>query len=262
MTEAYDELTVLAGFLARRDERALTHDHPADVLVLCGSAVLESLTVAADALHGGVVTRILVTGGVGHSTAYLREALTAHHAYRDTATAGRTEAAVLAEILRRHLDVPADRLLVESEATNCGRNAELSLRLLAARREPADSIVVVQDPTMQRRTHAAFQRWRGAGGPGILSHAPFVPVVSASGAGETALRTVWAPDRFRDLVLGEISRLTDDDRGYGPRGAGFIVHVDLPDDVVAAAARLRAAHPDTARDLTPRDAPGGEASRL
>ena len=63
-------------------------------------------------------------------------------------------------------------------------------------------------------------------------------------------------------MLGEISRLSDDDHGYGPRGAGFIVHVDLPDDVVVAAARLRAAHPAAARDLTPRDAPGGDPRRL
>jgi len=56
VTEAYDDLTVLAGFLARRDERALTHDHPADVLVFCGSAVLRSLTVATDAPHEGAVT--------------------------------------------------------------------------------------------------------------------------------------------------------------------------------------------------------------
>jgi uncharacterized SAM-binding protein YcdF (DUF218 family) len=140
--------------------------------------VLRSPTVAAEALHTGAVTQILVTGGVGHSTAYLREAITAHRVYRDTVTAGRTEAAVLAEILRRHLDVPAESLLIESEATNCGRNAELSLRLLAARRVPVGSIVVVQDPTMQRRTHAAFEQWRGPGGPGLRSHAPFVPVVS------------------------------------------------------------------------------------
>jgi hypothetical protein len=262
VTDEYDDLSVLAGFLARRDEPAPTPDHPADVLVLCGSAVLQSLTVAAAALHAGAVTRILVTGGVGHSTADLREAVAAHPAYRDTLTAGRTEAAVLAEILRRHLDIPADLLLVESEATNCGRNAELSLRLIAARRVPVSSIVVVQDPTMQRRTHAAFERWRGPGGPELRSHAPFVPVVSAYGAGETADRAVWTLDRFRDLVLGEISRLSDDDHGYGPRGAGFIVHVDLPDDVVVAAARLRAAHPAAARDLTPRDAPGGDPRRL
>jgi hypothetical protein len=250
----YDDLTVLAGFLARRDEPALTPDHPADVLVLCGSAVLRSLTVAADALRGGAVTRILVTGGVGHSTAYLREAVAAHPVYGDTEAAGRAEAAIIAEILVRHLGVPPDLVRTEERSTNCGENAELSLRALAAQHEASRSVVVVQDPTMQRRTHAAFERWRRAGGPELRSHAPFVPVVGAHGAGESADHPVWTLDRFRELVLGEVSRLTDDEHGYGPRGTGFIVHVDLPDDVVAASARLRRAHPDLARDLTRRRA--------
>ncbi len=256
----YDDLAVIGAYLARRDAGAL--DRPADVLVLCGSAVLRSLTVAAEALSSGAVGRILVTGGIGHSTPYLREAVAAHPAYRGSETAGRTEAAVIAEILVRHLGVPGDLVTTEEQATNCGQNAEFSLRTLAAEREPTRSVVVVQDPTMQRRTHAAFERWRGAGGPELRSHAPFVPVVGAHGAGERADRPVWTLDRFRDLVLGEVGRLTDDEHGYGPRGAGFIGHVDLPDDVVAASTRLRSAHPDLARDLTPRDAPGGDPRRL
>ena len=73
---------------------------------------------------------------------------------------------------------------------------------------------------------------------------------------------MWTLDRFRDLVLGELSRLSDDEHGYGPRGAGFIAHVDLPDEVAEAGARLRATHPDAGRDLTPRDAPGAAGPRL
>ena len=71
------------------------------MLVLCGSAVLRSLTVAAQALHEGVSAWILVTGGVGHSTSYLREAVAAHPTYADTETAGRSEVGVIAEILVR-----------------------------------------------------------------------------------------------------------------------------------------------------------------
>jgi len=35
-----------------------------------------------------------------------------------------------------------------------------------------------------------------------------------------------------------VRRLRDDEHGYGPRGAGFIDHVDVPPDVLAAARRL------------------------
>jgi hypothetical protein len=262
VTTEYDDLTVLAEFLARRDEPGLTPEHPVDVLVLCGSAVLQALSVAAAALHDGSVARILVTGGVGHSTSHLREALVRHPVYRDIDTVGRTEAAMIAEVLERHLDVPAVLVRTEEQSTNCGQNAELSLRMLAASDEPTRSLVVVQDPTMQRRTHAGFDRWLGAGGPVVRSYAPFIPVVGADGAGETAGDAAWTLARFRDLALGEIIRLTDDEHGYGPRGADFIVHVDLPDDVVAAHRRLRAAHPVAARDLTLRDGPEAVPRRL
>ncbi len=248
MTE-YDDLTVLGAFLARRDEPAPTADDPADVLVLCGSAALRSLSVAAEALRTGACARILVTGGVGHSTPYLREAVAGHPVYGDTDVADRTEAAILADVLRRHLEVPADRIWTEEEATHCGQNAELSLRLLAARAPATWSLVVVQDPTMQRRTHASFDRWHARGGPMVRSHAPFVPVVHETGAGERDGEVVWSLDRFRDLVLGEIARLTDDEHGYGPRGAGFIVHVDVPDEVAAAHRRLFTAYPGVPRDL-------------
>src|SRR4249919_14353 len=93
----YDDLAVIGAYLARRDAEAL--DRPADVLVLCGSAVLRSLTIAAEALARGVVGRILVTGGIGHSTPYLREAVARHLVYADVDTDGRAEAAIIAEIL-------------------------------------------------------------------------------------------------------------------------------------------------------------------
>ena len=63
---------------------------------------------------------------------------------------------------------PAAALTIEEESTNCGENAEFSLRLLA-RWSDVRTAVVVQDPTMQRRTHASFDhhlragpRWRSS----------------------------------------------------------------------------------------------------
>jgi hypothetical protein len=39
--------------------------------------------------------------------------------------------------------------------------------------------------------------------------------------------------------MGEIPRLRDDKEGYGPRGKGFIVHVDIPDEVEEAWRRVK-----------------------
>lgn len=49
---------------------------------------------------------------------------------------------------------------------------------------------------------------------------------------------LWDMDRFLGLILGEIVRLKDDETGYGPRGKGFIGHVDMPGVVLEAYARL------------------------
>ena len=46
---------------------------------------------------------------------------------------------------------------------------------------------------------------------------------------------IWPLDAYLQLLLGEVARLTDDERGYGPRGRDFVVHVDVPDEVRAAA---------------------------
>jgi hypothetical protein len=105
------------------------------------------------------------------------------------------------------------------------------------------SVLLVQDPTMQRRTHESFRRsLRGTPDVTVLSYAPLVPDVSAPDFGE-----IWSMDRFTALVLGEVRRLHDDENGYGPRGAGFIDHVDIPTDVLDAYRRLAAALPGSTR---------------
>jgi uncharacterized SAM-binding protein YcdF (DUF218 family) len=218
------DLDLIGRWLARRDPGA--DREPADVLVLCGSAVLATLDTAGDLWRREVVRTILVTGGVGHSTELLRAAVTG------VPTAGRSEAAILADLLVRDHGVPRDALVLEEAATHCGENAAFALALLGER---AGRLVVVQDPTMQRRTHASFEHHAGAEVE-VRSHAPFVPVGAARDG-------VWTEERFASLVLGEVRRLRDDADGYGPRGAGFIGHVDVPAEVAAAYARLAATHP-------------------
>jgi uncharacterized SAM-binding protein YcdF (DUF218 family) len=213
-----DDLELIGTWLARRDPGADTE--PADVLVLCGSAVLATVTVAADLWHRGVVPAIVVTGGVGHSTDHLRTVVT------EVATTGRSEAAIIGDLLALR-GVPRDATRLEEAATNCGENARLSLDLLGER---PGRVLVVQDPTMQRRTHASFEHHAGPGTE-VRSWAPFVPTAAARAG-------VWSAERFASLVLGEVRRLRDDAQGYGPRGAGFIGHVDVPPAVQAAADRL------------------------
>jgi hypothetical protein len=61
---------------------------------------------------------------------------------------------------------------------------------------------------------------------------------------------VWSMRRFTALLLGEMGRLHDDEQGYGPRGADFIDHVDIPSDVQDAYQRLAVAHPSKVREAS------------
>ena len=252
--QARDDVNQIAAYLARRDIESLspTVVPQVDVLVLCGSAVLAAIDIAATAFHDGLADHLLVSGGVGHSTPYLRQAVRESPRYGDVPTDARPESATIAEILRRHHAVPDAAILIEDESTNCGENAEFSVDLLKLTPLKLRSVLLLQDPTMQRRTHESFRRsLRDAAGVLILSYAPFVPTVpdrDARNVHDEDGRTVWSMRRFMVLILGEMGRLHDDEHGYGPRGADFIDHVDVPSDVMDAYQRLAAAHPHSFRE--------------
>ncbi|TDD60935.1 YdcF family protein [Kribbella antibiotica] len=237
MTESTPAETTIGRYLARRDvlpERV-------DIIVLMGSAVLESVEVAAQ-LHHATAARILISGGIGHSTHHLDTAVRRRGL---TVAVGRPESHVFRDVLTTQFDVPAAALQVEDQSTNCGDNAAFTRRLID---EPA-ALVLIQDPTMQRRTHASFARsFADLPGTQLISHAPVLPWIGPEfvSAGPDHPE-IWGLPRFRSLVLGEIRRLHDDEHGYGPRGRNFIDHVDIPALVLAAYAELATAHPHLIR---------------
>ena len=104
--------------------------------------------------------------------------------------------------------------------------------------------VVVQDPTMQRRTMATFARvWQDdPRAPTWYSAPGCVPVLRNGrdgvtfGGEDTGL---WPVGRYLALILGELPRLADNPQGYGPLGKGFIAHVDIPPDIAQAWQTLR-----------------------
>ncbi|KAH6638527.1 hypothetical protein BKA67DRAFT_665481 [Truncatella angustata] len=157
------------------------------------------------------------------------------------------------------------KVLIEDKSTNCGANASLSKKLLEehAISNPR-SIIVAQDPTMCRRTAASFEKLYEHDPktkPRITCWPTFVPRVQlvdslamgcanvdplsllsfdTSAMTASSVHDLWDMARFADLVMGEIPRLRDDSKGYGPHGKGFIAHVDLPQHVEEAWKTLRA----------------------
>jgi hypothetical protein len=88
---------------------------------------------------------------------------------------------------------------------------------------------------MQRRMDARFRHSWSLGG---------ATAVNLPGPDS---RASWPWPRWLALVMGEVPRLRDDEHGYGPRGRGFIAHVDVPEEVRAAHDLLLAAHPEWLR---------------
>jgi uncharacterized SAM-binding protein YcdF (DUF218 family) len=251
MNKIAENLNTVNHYLARRDiERWDAEYIDADILVLLSNGLLESVHLAAGALKNGFVEEILVSGGQGHSTTYLQEAIKAHPRYHTIETTDRSEAAMTADILTQYHGVPLERIMQDDTSTNCGENAERCFEVLNMYGKASHSLILMQDPTMQQRSQACFNRvWREEEtNAHIDSFAPFIPVVEARGndlviTGST--EPVWSFDRLLSLSLGEIPRLRDE--GYGPLGKDYFDHVEIPEGVLAAHAALTAEFPQYVR---------------
>ncbi|NDJ57757.1 YdcF family protein [Enterobacteriaceae bacterium 4M9] len=242
--ETQQAINTLGPWLAQDAFSADSHCGADDVIILAGNAVIPSID-AACRLAANREMPLVLSGGIGHSTTFLYAAIAQHPTYNTLPTTGRPEAAILADIARRFWNVPQERIHIESRSTNCGENAAFSRDLLVAKGLHPQRVIVAQDPTMQRRTLATFAR--------VYQDQPFTPewvsypgVVPEVYAGDRSLhfmggdKGLWPMERYLSLILGEIPRLRDDEKGYGPTGKGFIVHVDIPQHIEQAWQVLRA----------------------
>lgn len=272
-----DKLNLLSTFLAQDDGPPPPHTR-GTVYVLAGSAIIHitdslfahlSSILPASGPASDPIT-LVIAGGIGHSTSLLYEAIRRHPKYAPLASGphgldGLPEARVIERILKQYWPNLAEalgsgqlRLLIDDQSTNCGQNAEFAKRLLDGEGVWPDTIVLVQDPTMSRRTRAGLDKYytEAVGtiavgkevSPRIWTWPTFVPrlraVESSAVAGDERMPGVegspghsdalWEEGRFVDLLLGEIPRLRDDPAGYGPKGKGFIGHVDIPEEVEEA----------------------------
>ena len=245
------DLNILIEFLARRDIPELTAAalktrcgmERADLLIyVAGSTRPAVVEPIAEAYRNGLAKQIMVVGGKGHTTDQLRNGFKNHPVYCSVPTEDRAEADMLADLLTMHLGIPAGEILIENSSTNCGKNAVYALEIARRAGAVPASAILVQDPAMQRRTLESFKHaWRDEETE-FISFAPFVPrignradVLCFADAAHEKLHSVG---HLLELVMGEIPRLRDDENGYGPRGAGFFGHVEIPEQVDVAFSRL------------------------
>lgn len=124
-------------------------DHPlepADVIVVLGCHNPDVASYAAELYHKGLAPFIVMSGGVIAKWA-------------DARWTGMTEADVFATIAIE-AGVPAGKILRENRATNTSENFWFSDELLQEYGIKADSVIVAQMPSAERRFYAtARHRW-------------------------------------------------------------------------------------------------------
>ncbi|MFG0515640.1 YdcF family protein [Kluyvera intermedia] len=228
----------LGGWLAQNDFTGQPDIQDTQLIVMAGNAVMPTIDAACRLAseNGGT---LLISGGIGHSTDFLYQAIAQHPCYCSLSIEGQPEARLLAEIAHRFWHIPRERIVVEDLSTNCGENAWFTRRTLVEKGIHVQRATVVQDPTMQRRTMATFDRvWQEeSDAPEWLSYPGYQPVLENTAKGVSwrqPAQGLWPVARYLALIIGELPRLRDNAEGYGPRGKGFIAHVDIPDEIEAA----------------------------
>ena len=250
-------INILGRFCGRRDIEALTAYNlqdkyglkQADVMVLFGGRVLSGGDVLANAMKNGVAGKYVIVGGAGHTTETLRQRL--HEDYPQIITEGLPEA----EIFNRYLTVvyglKADYL--ETKSTNCGNNITYLLDLLERQGIKFRSIILCQDATMQHRMEAGLRKYI-SDDVVIINFAAYKAEITIHNGQldySEDIHGMWDIDRYVNLLMGEIPRLTDNADGYGPNGKNFIAHVDIPKEVIKAFEELKKVYGEDTRKANP-----------
>jgi hypothetical protein len=220
-------LNTLASWLGPREEPS-----PADVLVLFGGSPPEGWDIAAELFKAGLARHLLLVGGAGHTTPMLRTSL--GRRYPDLAAPDAPEADMMADYLAVEHGITG--CLLERASTNCGNNITLAEQTLRTAGLTPETMIFIQDASMQRRMDAVARRVWTLGHPRIINHAGTRPRFEIKN-GLLAYATsphwgAWDVDHCIRLLMGEVPRLSPD--GYGPRGLDYLIHIDIPADVQAA----------------------------
>ena len=256
-TKITENINILAGFCGKRDIDELTREKlferysfaRADVMVLFGGSILAGGDVLAGAIKEGIAEKYIIVGGAGHTTETLRRKV--QEEYPDIETEALPEAEVFQRYPRSVYGCEADYL--ETESTNCGNNITYLLDLLREKSIPFRSIILSQDATMQNRMDAGMRKYVPEDVL-IINYATYSAKVCESGSGleyAEQIHGMWTVERYVNLLMGEIPRLTDDLSGYGPKGKGYIAHVDIPEKVRAAFEELKEIYGNETREANP-----------
>ncbi|MDO4170660.1 MAG: ElyC/SanA/YdcF family protein [Lachnospiraceae bacterium] len=252
-----DDINILGHFCGKRDVLSLEPQilketygiQQVDVMVLFGGSILSGGDVLAKAISQHVAKTYVIVGGAGHTTQTLRYKM--KEVFPHMAVEDMTEAELFQNYIKWKYDVTADYL--EYKSTNCGNNITYLLALLDEKKIFYQSMILVQDACMQYRMEATLRNYVSKE-VCIINYAAYqVKVIYDQGKllYDREINGMWEMDRYLSLLMGEIPRLLDDEHGYGPKGKGFIAHVDIPDMVWSAYLDLKKVYQGMTRKANP-----------
>ncbi|WP_270313504.1 YdcF family protein [Vagococcus fluvialis] len=257
MIESATYINQLAKFCGKKELEELSQDNlkqhfnleQVDILVLFGGSILQGGDCLAEAIQNKIAKNYIIVGGYGHTSVSLFEQM-------EKEIPGITknissEAELFAEYLKEKYQLTPDFLEVKS--TNCGNNITNLLALIVENNLEMNSLLIMQDATMQLRMDATLRKYLLKEVP-IINFPTYEVEVLAQNKKlvyDSLIPGMWEMERYVSLLMGEIPRLMDNLAGYGPKGKDFIAHVDIPEDVIKAYKALQEIFPELTREANP-----------
>lgn len=250
------DINQIATYLGMRDLSALTQEavlaktsqKQIDVCVLFGGSILAGGDTFAQAIQSQIARHYVIVGGHGHTTQILKEKMAPF--LSNVNLDDLSEAEIFQTYLKQKFDLKADFL--EKESTNCGNNITYLLDLLKKQKISYSSILLMQDTTMMRRMVATMKKF--VPNKKILAYATYQAKVKTKDKQTYFTEKIpgmWSIKQYLTLLMGEIPRLRDNEKGYGPRGKNYISHVAIPVSIEKSFTRLSKSYPDLIRQANP-----------
>lgn len=246
---AIEDFNEIIEFLARRDIDTLSREElvqkyniqQVDLLVIVGNCIPYIAIEAAKAYKSRIAEKLMIAGGIGHTTQVLRDRI--NEKYPNFNTIGKPEADIIAKLLEQEYGIKIEEIMIDNKSSNCGENAKNTLQVIKENNYKPKTVLLMQDPTMQQRIDACFKKeWKDEGVT-FINYAAFIPQLKETNGKlkftNNNLWGMWNIEHYLGLVLGEIPRLLDNKDGYGPNGKDFIIHVEIPSSVLEAYDRLK-----------------------
>lgn len=220
------EFNLINHFLALHN---YTEDEHYDLILVLGNALPIVAREGYKLFLQNKADYFMIAGGRGHTTDILINQLKSYFNNIDISASE-------AEMLKQYLESlygKNDKIILETQSTNCGENIKFAYRIIQEKQLNIKKVLLLHDPLMQRRIDATAKRY--CADIQFFNYSCFEPkVIFINNNIQITNKDLWTTERYISLLLGEMKRIIDNDEGYGPMGKNYIVHVDVPPNVIMA----------------------------